>query len=111
MNDTLRSNLSDAVNEINKLIATTTDPDQLRQLHCLREFFFDLWEAVIKQDIDNTTQLYLTSITLLQQSEAAAKAAQADMAKVADAINKAVAAAKAVDKVVQLGLNIAKFFP
>jgi hypothetical protein len=30
---------------------------------------------------------------------------------VADAINKAVAAAKAVDKVVQLGLNIAKFFP
>jgi hypothetical protein len=109
--DTIRSSLSDAVNEINKLIELTGDPDQLRQLHCLRDFFFDLWEAVIKQDLDDTTPLYAAAITTLRDAETAATTAQTDISKIADAISKAAAAAKAVDQVVNLGLNVAKYFP
>jgi len=110
-NDTVRSALSEAVDEINKLISVSTDPDQARQLHCLREIFFDLWEGAIKAEIDDAAPIYTDAITQLQQSESAAAAAQADISKIADAIQKAVSAAKAVDKVLNLGLQIAKFFP
>jgi hypothetical protein len=110
-NDTIRSALSEAVDEINKLISVTADPDEARQLHCLREIFFDLWEGAIKAEIDDSSPIYTNAITLLQQSEAAAEAAQEDISQIADAISKAVSAAKVVDKVLNLGVEIAKFFP
>ena len=71
-NDTVRSALSEAVDEVNKLISVSTDPDQARQLHCLREIFFDLWEGAIKAEIDDAAPIYTDAITQLQQSESAA---------------------------------------
>jgi hypothetical protein len=108
---TLPSALSEAVDDLNQLISVSPDPDQSRQLHCLRELLFDLWEAAIKQELDDATPLYTNAIALLQQAESSATAAQSDITKIADAIRKAATAAKVADQILKTGLNIAQYFP
>ena len=103
--DTLRGSLSDAVNEIHKLIELAPDEETEELLRRQRRIYFALWEEVIKQEIDRTTPLYRDAIESLQAAESAANDAKADIRKVADAINKAAAAAKAVDKIVQVGIK------
>ena len=110
MNESITSALSAAVDQVNKLIEVANNPDESRQLHCLREMLFDLWEAAIKKQIDANTPDYTNAIVALQEAEQEAKTAQDDLSKIGDAIQKAVSAAKAADKVIQLGLQIAKFF-
>lgn len=110
-NDELQDALSDAVKITNSLISQATDPDTSRKLHCLREFLFDLWEAALRETFDETTQIYSDAITSLKASQKAAEDAQADISKIGEAIKKAAAAAKVLDKLINLGLNIAKFFP
>jgi len=104
--ETLRSGISDTVNELNKLLRKTTDPEFETRLRKLRRIFFALWEEVIKQEIDNRTYEFKEAIEALTASEAAIEEAMKDIAKIADAINKAVAATKAVDKVVKLGIDL-----
>ena len=67
MNETITSALSAAVDQVNKLIEVATDQDQARQLHCLREMLFDLWEAAIKKQIDADTPDYTDAIDALQR--------------------------------------------
>ena len=103
---TLRTNISDAVNELNKLLRQTRDPEEESKLRRLRRFYFALWEEVIKQEIDSSTPDFKDAIEELGLAHKAALAAKEDVQKVADAINRAVSAAKAVDKVVKLGIDL-----
>ena len=110
-NSDLQAALSNAVNYINQLLSQTKDPTLSQNLHCLREFFFDLWEAALRKSLDNTTPLYLNTIAALKTSQASAAAAQADLNQISSAINDAATAAKVADQLINVGLQVAKFFP
>ena len=103
---TLRTGLSDAVNELNKLLRATKDPDMEARIRKLRRIYFALWEEVIRQDIDNQTHEFKDAIEQLSAAHKAVLEAKKDVEKVAKAINTAVSAAKAVDKVVKLGIDL-----
>ena len=103
---TLRSGISDAVNELNKMLRDTRDPDLEARIRRLRRIYFALWEEVIRQDIDNRTHEFKDAIEQLAAAQKAASEARNDAERVAKAINAAVSAAKAVDKVVKLGIDL-----
>jgi uncharacterized protein YnzC (UPF0291/DUF896 family) len=103
--ETLRKNISDTVNELNKLLKETTDPEEEEKLRKLRGIYFKLWEEVIKQEIDNGTQEFKEAIDSLKVARDAAVQAKEDLQKVAEAIDRAVSAAKAVDRIVKLGID------
>jgi hypothetical protein len=104
--ETLRRNISDTVNELNKLLKETTDPEEEEKLRKLRGIYFALWEEVIKQEIDNRTQAFKEAIDSLKVAHDAAVQAKEDLQKVAEAIDRAVSAAKAVDRIVKLGIDL-----
>lgn len=103
--ETLRRNISDTVNELNKLLKKTTDPEEEEKLRKLRGIYFKLWEEVIKREIDNRTQEFKEAIDSLKVARDAAVQAKEDLQKVAEAIDRAVSAAKAVDRIVKLGID------
>ena len=105
--ETIRTNLSDAVNELNKLILETSDQSTIARLTSLREdVYFPLWKAVIIQTIDSRTQSYADAVSELKAVVSAVQQAKKNAARTAAAIAKAVSAAKAVDKIVNIGLKI-----
>lgn len=103
---TLRSGISDTVNELNKLLLNTRDPEEEKRLRELLDIFFALWEVVIKQIIDNQTTEYREALEALSEAENYLEKAKSSIEDVAEAINKAVVAAKAVDKIVKLGIKL-----
>lgn len=107
MKTTLRGGLSDLVNELNKLRNNIGDSDQQDSIQKILRILFMLWEEVIYQQIDSNTSAYETALSSLGDAEKAAKYAIEDIGKVADAINSAAKAAKAVDKVVNIIANYA----
>lgn len=104
--ETLRGRISDTVNELNKLLKKTTDPEEEEKLRKLRGIYFALWEEVIKQEIDSGTRAFKEAIDSLKVAYDAAVKAKEDLQKVAEAIDRAVSAAKAVDRIVKLGINL-----
>jgi hypothetical protein len=60
--ETLRANISDAVNELNKLLRKTTDPEEEQRIRKLRRIYFALWEEVIEQEIDSRTPEFKEAI-------------------------------------------------
>ena len=104
--ETLRGTISDTVNELNKLLLKTTDPEEEKKIRQLRRIYFALWEEVIKQEIDNRTPDFKEAIDSLKVAHDAAVQAKEDLQKISEAINRAVAAAKAVDKIVKLGIDL-----
>lgn len=104
--ETLRKGISDTVNELNKLIRLAEDPVQETRLRQLRRIYYLLWEEVIRKEIDRNTADYQAALTSLQQAHATIEAAKRDIAKIAEAIDTAVAAAKAVNKIVDFGFDM-----
>jgi len=103
---TLRTCISDAVNELNKLLLTTQEPELEARIRRIRRIYFALWEEVIRQQINSLTPEFKDAIEQLDLAEKAASEAQKDVQEVAKAINAAVLAVKAVDKVVKLGIDL-----
>lgn len=106
MATTLRSGISDTVNVLNKLLLKTLDPQEEAIIRKLRRIYFALWEEVIKQEINNKTPAFKDAVEALTIAEQYLEKAQSDIEEIADAINKAVLAAKAVDNIVKLGINL-----
>jgi hypothetical protein len=104
--ETLRGNISDTVNELNKLLRKTTNPEQEEKIRKLRRIYFTLWEEVIKQEIDSKTHEFKEAIDSLKAARDVAIEAKEDLEKIAEAIDKAVAAARAVDSIVKLGIDL-----
>jgi hypothetical protein len=100
--ETLRGNISDLVNILNKLFNNSDDSAEQEQLRKILRILFMLWEEVIRQTLDSKTPAYKTALKSLSEAEKTAKKAMDDISKVADAIKGAVKAAKAVDAVVGL---------
>ena len=48
---TLRGSIADAINELNKLLVKTSDPEEKRKIRKLRKIYVALFEEVIKQEI------------------------------------------------------------
>jgi hypothetical protein len=104
--ETLRYGLSETLNELNKLLRITSDSDEETKLRKLRRIYFSLFEQVILQEIDKNTIEYKDALESLELAHKTIEDAKADIERVADAINKAVIAAKAVDKIVKLGIDL-----
>jgi hypothetical protein len=104
--ETLREGISDTVNELNKLLRSATDPAQESRLRQLRRIYYLLWEEVIATEIDRTTTDYQEALTSLKQAHRTIEAARRDIARIAEAIDTAVAAAKAVNKIVDFGFDL-----
>jgi len=102
MDATLRGGLSDLVNTLNKLRNNTDDPDEADRIQKVLRVLFALWEEVIHQDINSQTAAYAKALSSLGEAKAAVQDALTDLKKTAKAINSAVKAAKAVDKIVKL---------
>jgi hypothetical protein len=103
---TLRGTLGDAINELNKLLLKTSDPEEEKKIRQLRRIYFTLFEEVIMQEINRGTQEFKEAIDSLEIARKEAVEAKKDIAKIAEAINKAIAAAKAVDRIVNVGIDL-----
>jgi hypothetical protein len=104
--DTLREGLSDTVNELNKLLLVTQDPVEETRIRQLRRIYFNLWEEVILKEIDRHTAAYKEALGCLDQAHQTIETAKRDIAQVAAAIELAATAAKAVDRIVNLGFGL-----
>lgn len=104
--ETLRKNIVDTVNELNKLLLKAEDDGERRDIRSLRKLFMLQLEEVIKKELDANAAEFQSAIASLQEAKNAAVDAKADIDAIADAINRAVAAARAVDKVVNLGVGL-----
>jgi hypothetical protein len=98
--ETLRGNISNLVNILNKLLNNTGDPLEQEQLQKILRVLFMLWEEVIRQTLDSNTPAYKAALQSLTDAEKTATTAITDINKIADTIKVAVKAAKAVDAVV-----------
>ncbi len=101
----LRENLGEALNEIHQLIELAPDEETEAKLRQQRRIYFALWEAVIKQQIDQTTPAYREALKSLQAATNAAQEAKVNIEKLAAVIKKTGAAARLVDKIVQIGIK------
>ena len=101
----LRENLGEALNEIHHLIEVAPDEETEAKLREQRRIYFALWEAVLKQKIDQTTPAYLEALKSLRAATTAAQEAKMNIEKLAAAIKKTGAAARLVDKIVQIGIK------
>ncbi len=106
MADTIRSGISDLVNVLNKVRNNTTVAQQQIDLQKIIGVLFVLWQQVIYDTLDKKDADYKAAIKSLGDAEKVATTAQSDLKKVEDAIRAATAAAKAVDKVVNLAIKL-----
>ena len=103
--DTLRGTISDAVNNLNKLLLQTLDDSQEKSIRSLRDIYFQLWQEVILQELDNSTQEFRSAIEALKAAMQISADAQKDLKKITKVIELANSAAKAVDKIVKIGIK------
>lgn len=104
--ETIRQNLVNLINELNKLLILTTDPEEEEKIRRARRVSLSLLEEVIKQEIKSNTREFREAISSLKEAQDAVETAKQDVKKISDAINRTVLAAKAVDKIVKLGINL-----
>jgi len=106
MATTIRSGISDVVNVLNKVRNNTTVAQDQIDLQKIINALMILWQQVIFDQLDKTTDDYKAAIASLNDAEKSAKAALQGLQKVRDAIDDAVAAAKAVDKVINFAIKL-----
>lgn len=106
MATTIRSGISDVVNELNKVRNNTTVAQQQIDLQKIINILMILWQQVIYDQLDKTNEDYKSAITSLNDAEKVAKSAIKDLNKVTDAIEMATKAAKAIDKVIQFAIKL-----
>lgn len=106
MAETLRGNLSDTINELNKLLLLSVSEEEDKRLRQLRRVYKNLWEETILKDLQANSAELQSAIASLQEARQAAVEAVEDSQKVTGAIEKAIKAAKTVDKIVQTGMDL-----
>jgi hypothetical protein len=99
--------LNDLIVRLNALIRATSDPLQQAQLSKLRDAFDAMSDSAVHQLFDVTSPDFSAATSALQSASAAADQGVADLTKVSTAINSAVTAANAVDKVLGFLAHIA----
>lgn len=103
---TLRSEITELANTLNKVQQQATEANTERELRKLVHLLVVLWEEVIRQDLEATSEVYLNALHALTIAGAAAQDALADITKVTTAISRVQSAARAVDDVVKFGVAL-----
>lgn len=106
MDTTIRVNLVNLLNEFSKLLILTNDEAEEKTIRKNRRVLFVLLEEVVKQEIDANTMQFREAIFALQEARKKVEEAKADIHKIVDAIKFAVLAAKSVDKIVKIGMDL-----
>lgn len=102
---TLRGTIVDTINELNKLLRLTNDEGEKRKLRLLRNFYFNLLTEVLRDDLDSNTDEFKEAIRQLQGAQSSIAEAKNDIAKVAEVINLLNKGARAIDRVVGIGIG------
>ncbi|CAH1202634.1 conserved hypothetical protein [Candidatus Nitrotoga sp. BS] len=103
-NETIRGNLVDAINELNKLLETCNDENLKFEIRIKIRELYQRLDRVIVATLDATTTEFADAIDALKSLTAKANKAKQDIDKVAAVINQA---AKAISKVEKLITNVA----
>lgn len=106
MMSTLRSSLTDALNEL-QLLLTTDITDQERDIirKRIRILFMQLDEILV-QSISDSTAEFDQALAALQNTVQAAEEAINDIDKVANVINKTADAIGKLEKILKMGIQI-----
>ncbi len=99
--ETLRVQISNAVNELQKMLKFLSGGEEETRLRRLRSLYFGLWQQVILQEIDNQTAEYRAAVESLLRASDTAQAAQEDKNLVSAAIAELDQAVAAVEKVLR----------
>jgi predicted metal-dependent hydrolase len=102
---TLRVTIVDTINELNKLLPRTKDEGEKRKLRLLRNFYFNLLTEVLRDEIDSNTDEFKEAIGMLEDAQASIAEAKNDIARVAEVINQLNKGARAIDRVVKIGIG------
>jgi len=105
---TIRGNLVDAINELNKLLEVCTDENQCFEIRIKIRELFQRLDRVIIATLDSSTVEFDDAIKSLQDLTKEAKTAKTKLDKVAEVINKAAIAVGKVEKLVK---NVAGVLP
>lgn len=103
--ETLRSGISDLVNDLVKIGNNSTDPVEQQALVEQINKLMDLWRRVILDQMDREAQDYKDALVTLGKAQDAASKAKDNLDKVADVIKKTAKAAAAIDKVLNFVLK------
>ena len=103
---TLRSEITELANTLNKVQQLATEANTERELRKLVHLLMVHWEEVIRQDLEPTQEIYLNALHALALAAAAAQDAYADITKVTTAISRVQTAARSVDDVVKFGVAL-----
>ena len=79
-----------------------SEPAQIAHINNVKRILFTLLDQVVEQDLDKNSRDYQNALRVLAEAKSAAESAVQNIEQTAAAIDKAVSAAKSVDKVVQL---------
>jgi uncharacterized protein (UPF0147 family) len=102
--NTIRGNIVNAINELNKLLEVCQDPNECFEIRIKIRELFQRLDRVIIASLDSTTPEFDAAIQALQSLTKAATEAKVKLDKVAAVIAKA---ATAVSKVEILVKNVA----
>ena len=99
--DTLRGNLVDLVNTLVKLRLNCTDVVERRKLRQTIKMLRTVLDEVLEEELDRNDADYLVALGELQSAVKTADSALKEVRRTSEAIEEAVRAVKAVDKIVE----------
>ena len=102
----IRSGIGDLVNDLVKVLNNTTNATQQTELLKIVNALMILWQQVIFDQLNKETADYKAALASLDTAKEAAVQAKKDLDNVAEAIKRAAAAAKAVDKVINFAVKL-----
>ncbi len=95
---TLRSGISDLVNDLQKIALDSDDPEVQTRIQYQVRALMLLWQEVIFESLNSTSADYKAAIKSVNQAKVDAAAAVRDIQQIAAAIDKAAKAIKKIDK-------------
>lgn len=104
--ETLRSNIVDTINELNKLIHKNISDEEKNIIRKRRRLYFALLEEVIVQEIPKSTEGFDEAIEALQAATKSINETKDDLEKISDSIKKVSEAAEKIEKIVKIGIKV-----
>lgn len=107
MASTIRGGMSDTVNKLNKLRNNTIIPEEQIRLQKIINVYFFLWQQVIYDQLDSSTQEYKDAIKALKAAEKTVDDALAGIKSVAEVIESAAEAAQIIGRIIGTVIDMA----
>ncbi|MEM7253646.1 MAG: hypothetical protein AAF493_19690 [Pseudomonadota bacterium] len=101
----LRVGIVETINDLNKMVNASKSAKQQLEILKLLKVKNALLDAVVSQELKKSTPQYKRALRELVKAEKATKDAVKDIKKIANGIKRAQSAARAVGRVVGLGIS------